>query len=68
MGRSIAAASLLALQEQDEEILIERVTELLNVAVTASGAGVQCTLCQELDDEHTSTCPVPVLEAWFQTR
>ena len=38
------------------------VVELLNVAVSLTGA---CGMCHQESDEHTSTCPVPALEEWI---
>lgn len=56
--RLLAAAEI-------EDPLIEPVVQLLNVAISTVG---ECGMCYEKEDAHASTCPVPVLEAWFWDR
>jgi hypothetical protein len=61
-------ASQTLIDEQDDTIETA-VAALLDVAVgvrrTGSTAMVHCNMCGEQDENHASTCPVPMLEQWL---
>lgn len=46
----------------------QSVVDLLNLVVVVRGTHVQCELCQEENDSHLDSCPVPLLDAWIQNQ
>ncbi len=49
----------------------DAVTKLLNAAVVMRGSGagtrieLECTMCGQREENHTTACPVPALEEWL---
>jgi hypothetical protein len=43
----------------------EAVVNLLNLAVVLQGSTIQCRMCGECNQKHSSECPVPVLERYI---
>jgi hypothetical protein len=66
-------------QQQRTAVMVEReeaeienaVSVLLNAAVVirkaegSTGIELECTMCGQREENHTSACPVPALEEWL---
>ena len=55
--------------DESDETLETTVAALLDAAIdvrqTGTTATVHCNMCGGEDEDHVSTCPVPMLEQWL---